>query len=149
MKSISLDPSILKQAVGKTAIITGAANGIGAQAAVLFNAHGANVVIADLELTRPCAEALLITMPSPSKAVFISVNVLNWAEMKELFRKTIARFGSVEIVIANAGVMEARPALDLDTLDENGELAESREAFRVIDINLKGTLNSILCTFQL
>lgn len=142
MQPITIDTSILRQLNNKTAIITGAANGIGAKTAALLNSHGANVVLADLEFTRLDAEALIATFPSPVNAVFISANILRWSEMKELFKKAVARFGSVEIVIANAGVMESNPALDLDTLDENGELAESIEAFKVMDINLKGTLNS-------
>ena len=142
MQPITIDPSLLSQLAGKTAIITGAANGIGAQTAALFNSHGANVVVADLEFTRAAAEHLITGFLYPSKARFIPANIINWVEMKDLFKKTVAAFGSVEIVVANAGIMEARPVLDLDNVDEHGELVESKEAFKVIDINLKGTLNS-------
>jgi NAD(P)-dependent dehydrogenase (short-subunit alcohol dehydrogenase family) len=142
MRSIILDPAILSQLAGKTAIITGSANGIGAQTASLFNSHGANVVIADLEPTRVAAEALVATFLSPLNAIFIPTNILNWAEMKSLFSQTKERFGSVEIVIANGGIMEPKSVLDMDDLDDNGDLVESKEAFKVIDVNLKGTLNS-------
>jgi len=142
MQPITIDPDLLSQLASKTAIVTGAANGIGAQTAALFNSHGANVVIADLEFTRTAAEQLISSFSYPSKALFIPANIINWVEMKDLFKNTVARFGSVEIVVANAGIMEAKPVIDLDGLDENGELLESRDAFKVIDINLKGTLNS-------
>jgi len=142
MQPITIDPSLLSQLAGKTAIITGAANGIGAQTAALFNSHGANVVVADLEFTRAAAEHLIAGFSHPSKAKFIPANIINWVEMKDLFKKTVAAFGRVEIVVVNAGIMEARPVLDLDNVDEHGELVESKEAFKVIDINLKGTLNS-------
>ena len=142
MQPITIDPNLLSQLAGKTAIVTGAANGIGAQTATLFNSQGANVVVADLEFTRTTAERLITSFVYPSKALFIPANIINWVEMKDLFKKTVARFGSVEIIIANAGIMEAMPVMDLDSLDENGDLLESREAFKVIDINLKGTLNS-------
>jgi NAD(P)-dependent dehydrogenase (short-subunit alcohol dehydrogenase family) len=143
MRSITLDPVLLSQLANKTAIITGAANGIGAQTARLFNLHGANVVIADLETTRAAAEALIATFLSPLKTIFIPTNIISWEDMKSLFRQTKGRFGSVEIVVANAGIMEPKSILDMDDLDDNGDLVESKEAFKVIDVNLKGTLNSM------
>ncbi|KAI1041841.1 hypothetical protein LB505_008320 [Fusarium chuoi] len=63
--------------------------------------------------------------------------------MTSLFRKATERFGQVDIVVANAGIMERKDTFALDEVDEHGELMESNEAFRVIDINLKGTLNTL------
>lgn len=146
MKTITFDPNLLKNLASKTAIVTGAANGIGAETSRLLNSHGANVVIADLESTRSIAEALIASLPYPSNAMFIPASIIDWSQMKALFKKTIERFGRVELVVANAGVMESSPVLDLDRVDEKGELVEAVEGFRVIDINMKGTLNSQSCS---
>lgn len=40
--------------------------------------------------------------------------------------------------------MESSPVLDVDSVDENGDLRENTEADRVIDVNLKGRLNSMI-----
>jgi hypothetical protein len=46
------------------------------------------------------------------------------------------------VVVANAGVMESHMTLDVETVDANNDLLEGTEASRVININVKGTLNS-------
>ncbi|KAI9042788.1 dehydrogenase with different specificitie [Aspergillus affinis] len=142
MQEYHLDASILTQAATKTIIITGAANGIGAATATLFNARGANVVISDLEPCREKAKSLIQSFDHPDRAVFISADILNWTDMTTLFKQAAQKFGLVDIVIANAGTMESSPVLDLNDVDGEGNLRESAEGFRVIDINLKGTLNT-------
>ena len=127
---------------GKTAIITGGAGGIGAATAKIFNSHGANVVIADIPKTRELAERLIASFSRPEKAIFIPVDILNWEQMLALFRQTIERFGSIDTVVANAGIMEKTETLDIESTDDNDELLESTGAFNVIDVNVKGTLNS-------
>ena len=63
--------------------------------------------------------------------------------MTQLFSRTKEKFGSIEVVVANAGMMETKHFFDFeDEMDENGELKEPKEAYRVIDVNLKGTMNS-------
>ena len=123
-------------------MITGAVGGIGIEIVRLYASHGANVVVADLERSRFAAESLIATLPYPSQAIFAQANILVWSEMKELFKTAIKKFGSVEIVVANAGVMESHMTLDVETVDTTGDLLEATEASKVIDINVKGTLNS-------
>lgn len=140
--NVQFDPSLLANVAGKTVLTTGGANGIGAATVSLFNSHGATVIIADLEHTRPAAESLIATLTYPDKALYLPANTLNWQQMTSAFNQTVQRFGRVDIVIANAGVMESNATLDFDDVDEDGNLRESVEAFKVIDVNLKGTLNS-------
>lgn len=142
MDNIERDASQFGNLASKTAIVTGAANGIGAQIVRLFNTHGANVVMADLESARASADAVIASLSDPSTATFVPTDILDWGQMKTLFRDAVARHGSVEIVVANAGVMESRGVFDMTNVDERGELRESTEGFRTIDVNLKGTLNS-------
>lgn len=142
MKSIAPTNAHFEESTGKTVIITGAAGGIGAATAMLYHKHGAKVVLADLEQMRSSAERVVASLLEPARATFIPVNTTNWGEMTKLFRSTKEKFGGVDIVVANAGVMESSSVLESAEVDENGDLKEPTEAYIVIDTNLKGTLNS-------
>jgi NAD(P)-dependent dehydrogenase (short-subunit alcohol dehydrogenase family) len=141
---VTLDPASLEGAAGKTVIVTGGAGGIGAATAALYNRHGANVVVTDLSIFQDAARKNIAEMAQPSRATFIPADILNWEEMKALFRQAKDKFGGIDIVVANAAIMESNPVLDMTDTDEDGEPKEPREAFKVIDVNLKGTLNSRL-----
>ncbi|KAJ5082257.1 hypothetical protein N7532_011300 [Penicillium argentinense] len=148
MSNITFDPTTLSQSTNKTVIITGAARGIGAATAKLFNQHGANVVLADLSQFRAAAENLINSeFAHPERAIFVTGSIVNWAELTACFKTAIQKFGSLDVVVANAGIMESRPVLDL-SVDKDGELREDEEAGSVIDVNLKGTLNSIIPSTQ-
>ncbi|OJJ07345.1 hypothetical protein ASPVEDRAFT_142335 [Aspergillus versicolor CBS 583.65] len=140
-------PDALPQLASKTVIVTGGAGGIGAATAKVFNANGANVVIADIPSSQESAQKLIAGFPYPEKAVFTPVDILNWGQMLDLFRGTVDRFGSIDTVVANAGIMEKTETLDIDTTDDQGNLLESTGAFNVIDVNVKGTLNSMFTRF--
>ncbi|KAJ5951917.1 uncharacterized protein N7479_010330 [Penicillium vulpinum] len=143
MTEVKIDQAIFSQSSGKTVLITGAARGIGAATAILFNSHGANVVLADLPQLRDSAEEVIQKqMKFSNRAIFVPTNIVNWAELTACFETAITTFGRIDIVVANAGIMESESVLDMDNVDENGHLLESLEAGRVIDVNLKGTLNT-------
>lgn len=125
----------------KTVIVTGGAGGIGAQTIRTFHAHGCNVVIADLPFASGAAESLISSLSDPNRALFHETDITDWEAMRDLFRTTKERFSQVDIVIANAGLMESRGFFDFDE-DENGELKEPTEAYKIIDVNLKGSMNS-------
>jgi NAD(P)-dependent dehydrogenase (short-subunit alcohol dehydrogenase family) len=141
MTNENLDSEYAQRLSGRTAIVTGGANGIGAQTVRLLHSHGANVVIADLPSAKDAAEEIVSSL-SQSRILFVPTNILVWRDMLDLFEAALKRFGQVDIVIANAGMMESREFFDLET-DENGELKEPLEAFKVIDVNLKGTMNTL------
>jgi NAD(P)-dependent dehydrogenase (short-subunit alcohol dehydrogenase family) len=131
----------LPEGNAKTVIVTGGAGGIGAQTIRTFHQHGCNVVIADLPFAKSAAESLIASLSDPSRALFHPTNIVDWNDMKSLFKKTTEKFGQVDTVIANAGMMESKEFFDFEK-DENGELKEPEDAYRVIDVNLKGTMNS-------
>lgn len=142
MKAPLVSVASLEELKGKTVIVTGAAGGIGAATARTYHDHGANVVLADLEQTRSTANSVVASFSEPARALFVPVDILDWAQMTHLFRLTREKFGSIDIVVANAGVMESSQVLESEDVDDQGDLEEPKEAYRVIDINLKGTLNS-------
>jgi NAD(P)-dependent dehydrogenase (short-subunit alcohol dehydrogenase family) len=141
-------PHVLPNLRGKTAIITGSGRGIGAATATLFNNHGANVVITDLPSLRAQAESLIQSLPNPPQAIFVPANVVIWKDMVQVFKTAVKAFGRVDIVVANAALMESRPVLETE-VDENGDPVESVEANRVMDVNLKGVFNSESHTFSM
>lgn len=142
MQTVHLDESVLSELEGKTAIVTGGAGGIGGATVRLLNARGANVVIADLARMQNAAEALISSLSASDSIAFQPTNIVDWTQMKKLFQFTVGKFGSVDIVVGNAAVMESASVLDPPDVDPSAEPEEPLEAFRVIDINLKGTLNS-------
>ena len=130
----------------RTIIVTGGAGGIGAQTVKTYHSRGCNVVIADLPSSTDAANSLISSLSDASRVVYQPTNIVNWGDMQTLFRETKRKFGQVDMVIANAGLMESKGFFEFEgEEDENGELKESSEASRVIDVNLKGTMNSKLC----
>lgn len=125
----------------KTVIVTGGAGGIGAQTVRAFHEKGCNVVIAELPFSKDAAQQLISSLSESGRAIYCPANVSNWEDMRALFRVSKKGYGQVDIVVANAGMMESKDFFDFEE-DEGGELLESRDSQRVLDVNLKGTLNS-------
>ena len=124
----------------KTVIVTGGANGIGLAVVQKYHACGANVVIADLPTTLHAANTAIKSLDDESRALFIPANVTSWSEMRAVFHEILRKFERVDIVVANAGIMESNRFFDFE-VDEHGQLRENG-AGRVIDVNLKGAMNS-------
>ncbi|KAI0270415.1 hypothetical protein BC834DRAFT_967214 [Gloeopeniophorella convolvens] len=94
-----------ERAKGKVVVITGGANGIGKETALVFSKHGAKVVIGDLDTAG--AEAVVAEIvKTGGKAASIKCNVLQWEDLVALFDLAIERYGVVDIVIPNAGINE-------------------------------------------
>jgi NAD(P)-dependent dehydrogenase (short-subunit alcohol dehydrogenase family) len=127
------------------ALVTGGSNGIGAAVVTRLNSAGATVIIVDLESTESSAKTLISSLNLPQNAVFMPANIADWVQLRSVFSAVQTKFGRLDFVIANAGTMEYEPVLE-DTFDSEGELEEPRDAYRVIDVNLKGSLNSTPCS---
>ncbi|KAK7432515.1 hypothetical protein QQZ08_001080 [Neonectria magnoliae] len=139
--SISPDTSLLRTLTGKTVIVTGGANGIGLETIRQCYANGANVVIADLASARKVAEDAIGNLGDASRALFVPVDIATWDEVRALFAATIERFLRVDIVVANAGVMETRGFFDFE-INAKGDLEDDGSG-RIVDVNLKGTMNTL------
>ena len=94
--------SALFDLTGKTAIVTGGANGIGKATALRLAQAGANIVIADLKIE----DAKSATKEVESfgvKALAVECNILKDDDLVAMVDKTVATFGTVNILISNAG----------------------------------------------
>lgn len=94
----------MERVKGKVAIITGAAQGLGKADAVLLAKEGAKVVITDIleEIGRETAQEI---NASGGEAVFMKLDVSNESEWIEVVEKTMARFGRLNILVNNAGII--------------------------------------------
>ena len=110
---------------GKVAVITGAAGGIGREAALLFSAEGARVCVADV--AREQGEA---TASECREAFFHEVDVADAASVQALYRATAERYGGIDVLYNNAGIMPPDDASILETEPEAWD--------RVQDVNAKG-----------
>ena len=95
---------------GKVAVITGAAGGIGREAALRFSAEGAAVCVADVD-----AEAGHKTAAECREAVFVPVDVTDPASVQSLYAETAKHYGGVDVLYNNAGIMPADDSSVLDT----------------------------------
>ena len=115
---------------GKTVVITGASRGIGAEAARVFAAAGANVAL----IARSGAAIDALALEIGSQALALPCDVADYASVDAAMNKAKDTFGSVDVLINNAGVIEPISQLADADPDEWGQ---------VIDINLKGVFNGM------
>lgn len=111
---------------GRSALITGAARGIGAAFAKAYVAEGAQVAIADIDIgsARTTAQAI------GDSAVAIEVDVTRQDSIDSAVSDTVAAFGQIDILVNNAAIFTAAPITEIDR----------DEYQRVFDVNVTGTL---------
>ncbi|MEW6343463.1 MAG: 3-hydroxybutyrate dehydrogenase [Pseudomonadota bacterium] len=93
---------------GKVAVVTGAASGIGKQIALTLSAAGAAIAIADLNQDGANAVAEEIKQAG-GKAIGVAMDVTNEEAVNQGIDKVAAEFGSVDILISNAGIQIVNP----------------------------------------
>ncbi len=101
----------------KVAIVTGAAQGIGQSIAEALAEHGADVVVADLQLEKAEAVAKGITTNTGRRAIAVHVDVSSKASVERMVRAAVGAFGRVDILVNNAGIH--RPHLIVDFPEED------------------------------
>jgi D-sorbitol dehydrogenase (acceptor) len=111
---------------GKSALITGAARGIGKAFAKAYVAEGASVAIADINLA--AAEAAAAEIGGQASAVHMDVR--KQASIDQAVRAVAKRNGGIDILVNNAALFDLAPIVDI-----------TRESFeRLVAVNVAGTL---------
>jgi NAD(P)-dependent dehydrogenase (short-subunit alcohol dehydrogenase family) len=107
--------NISGRATGKTAIITGGAQGFGGGLVELLFKDGANVVIADLNKEKGEVYAAELNKSSKgNKALFVKVDVSNFESVENLIYATVCEFGGFDVFISNAGILHAGGLDEMD-----------------------------------
>lgn len=111
---------------GKVAIITGAAQGMGASHAKLLANEGAQVVITDIKAE---SGQKLAAELGADRALFLTHNVSNSDDWARVVSETKKKFGHIDILVNNAGITFAKP---LEEISEN-------DYIKIFQINQLGT----------
>jgi 3-hydroxybutyrate dehydrogenase len=96
------------QLQGKTALVTGAASGIGREIALVYAREGARVAIADLNKVAADAAAAEIK-GAGGKAIGVAMDVVNEDAVNAGVAAVVAAFGGVDILVSNAGIQIVHP----------------------------------------
>lgn len=116
---------------GKTAVVTGAASGIGRAIAQTFAAAGADIVIADVD-ERGGEKTVAGICDAGNTATFIQLDVRDSADVADVMDAALESFGSLDVVVNNAG----------GSFDDDALHRVSDETFDgVVGVNLRGAFN--------
>ncbi len=117
--------------MGKTVIVTGGSKGIGAATAILFAQKGWNVCV-NFNESYESASLLCRSLTENGFSVMAQkANVANKMEVDLMVKETLYKFGSLDVIINNAGIAYEGLITDTDEVDFD----------RIIDVNLKGVFN--------
>jgi len=114
----------------KVALITGAAQGIGKAVTLVLARHGADVVVADVNIEKAQETAREVEALGRA-AMAVRVDVTHLEDVEKMVEAAIQRFGKIDILVNNAGI--ARDKLILRMTEEDWDT--------VLNVNLKGTFN--------
>ncbi|MFY9922329.1 MAG: SDR family oxidoreductase [Mycobacterium sp.] len=114
----------------KVVLITGGARGVGAEVARRLHAHGANLVLTDVD---KAALHEIGTDLGEDRVLTAVADVRDLAAMQDVASRAVDRFGGIDVVVANAGISTYGSVLKVDP-----------GAFRrLVDINVVGVFNTV------
>lgn len=102
---------------GQTALITGAATGIGRATAQLLAQAGATVVVNHLNQPMEAASVVQAIAAAGVRALAISADVSDPAEAKRLVAEALHAVGHIDVLVNNAGILQEKPFLDTTDAD--------------------------------
>jgi NAD(P)-dependent dehydrogenase (short-subunit alcohol dehydrogenase family) len=115
---------------GKTAVITGAASGIGRATAQRLASAGASIVVADLDASMG-AETVKLIETAGGSATFVKVDVTDADDAQRMLDTAVSKYGGVDILYNNAGIPVGSPPFPR---------SELRRWRRVLDIDLQAVV---------
>jgi glucose 1-dehydrogenase len=117
---------------GKNALITGASSGIGQAIAIRFAREGANVAINYRSGAEQAEQTLCMARKARTngggKEMVVQADVSDEAQVKTMVAKVIEEFGSLDVLVNNAGIQKPAPSHEIETSDFD----------RVLAVNLRG-----------
>jgi NAD(P)-dependent dehydrogenase (short-subunit alcohol dehydrogenase family) len=120
---------------GRTAIVTGGASGVGAALVEALVSHGVDVVCADINLSG--AQRVVARAHGPGQAHAAQLDVTDARAVQALVASVVARAGSLDLMINNAGIVFVGP-VESQTLTQWNQ---------IIDVNVKGVVHGIAAAY--
>jgi 3-oxoacyl-[acyl-carrier protein] reductase len=114
---------------GKVALVTGAGTGIGAAIALMYAKEGAKIGLNYHKSEEKAKEVSQTIKDAGGKCLLLKADVSKTTDVKRMVSKTMAKFGRIDVLVNNAGIVIAKDFLE--STDEDWD--------RVLDVNLKGT----------
>jgi len=112
----------------KIALVTGGSQGLGRAICRRLATEGCHVVVADLNEEGAKETAALIAKETERQAIGVKVDVTHEAEVEAVVKQTVQKFGRLDILVANAGILISGPVTEFDA-----------DKWRlVLDVNLAG-----------
>ena len=99
----------MNKLAGRTAIVTGAANGIGRGIAEAFAHEGADVAIADIAMHDTATSVIEAIQQAGRKALYIRTDVAEEQQVRSMVEEVHTSFGHIDILVNNAGVIAVGP----------------------------------------
>jgi 3-oxoacyl-[acyl-carrier protein] reductase len=117
----------------KTALVFGGSRGIGAGIALRLARDGANLALTYASATAKAAEVATAIEQQGVEALTIKADSANAADLQAAVQQTVKRFGGIDIVVVNAGILHIADVADfsIDNLD------------RMLDVNVRGVFLAI------
>lgn len=112
-KNIRVRPKATGRLTGKIAIVTGAAQGFGKGIAEELYKEGASIVVADMNI----ALASKVAQEMGERAIAVEVNVSDEASVANMVAMTVEKYGGLDIMISNAGVVRSGPIARMEKKD--------------------------------
>lgn len=123
----------MKSLQGKVALVTGASRGIGAEIALALASAGAKVVVNYVQNQSAADNVCAEILKHHGECIAVRANVSDPTSVKMLFAQSISHFGSIDLLINNAGILLFKEITNI----------QDDEFDRIIDVNLKSVFYTL------